>query len=86
LDGTDGQMTEWLPNYTWSQFSGDLIAGVSLACLLIPQASLAAHNIVNSPDPQSISYANGLAKLSPIAGLWSAAIPAFVYGILGTCR
>lgn len=30
-------MTEWLPNYNWSQFSGDLVAGVSLACLLIPQ-------------------------------------------------
>lgn len=34
-----GQMTEWLPNYSWSLFSGDLIAGTSLACLLIPQVS-----------------------------------------------
>lgn len=33
----DEKMTEWLPNYSWSQFSGDMIAGTSLACLLIPQ-------------------------------------------------
>ena len=33
-----------------------------------------------------MSYANGLAKLTPVAGLWSAAIPALIYGALGTCR
>ncbi|TYJ55804.1 hypothetical protein B9479_003456 [Cryptococcus floricola] len=64
-------ITEWLPNYSWSLFSGDAIAGVSVACLLIPQA---------------ISYASGLARLTPVAGLWSTAIPALMYGAMGTCR
>ncbi|RSH94758.1 hypothetical protein EHS25_004564 [Saitozyma podzolica] len=64
-------VTEWLPNYSWSLFSGDVVAGISVACLLIPQA---------------MSYANGLARLTPVAGLWSTAIPALIYGALGTCR
>ncbi|WVQ78791.1 hypothetical protein IAT38_000882 [Cryptococcus sp. DSM 104549] len=64
-------VTEWLPKYNWSLFSGDVVAGVSVACLLVPQA---------------MSYASGLAKLGPVAGLWSTAIPALIYGALGTCR
>ncbi|ORY29822.1 sulfate transporter family-domain-containing protein [Naematelia encephala] len=64
-------VTEWLPNYNWSLFSGDCLAGVTVACLLIPQ---------------TMSYASGLAKLTPLAGLWSVAIPAMIYGVLGTCR
>ena len=64
-------VTDWLPKYNWQLFSGDFGAGISIACLLVPQ---------------SMSYANGLAKLNPIAGLWSSAIPALVYGALGTCR
>ncbi|OWT39498.1 endoplasmic reticulum protein [Cryptococcus neoformans Bt1] len=64
-------VTDWLPKYSWSLFSGDFVAGVSVACLLIPQA---------------MSYASGLARLTPVAGLWSTAIPALIYGALGTCR
>ncbi|GFZ42489.1 hypothetical protein JCM24511_00204 [Saitozyma sp. JCM 24511] len=56
-------VTEWLPNYSWSLFSGDVVAGIS-----------------------AMSYANGLARLTPVAGLWSTAIPALIYGALGTCR
>jgi hypothetical protein len=37
-------------------------------------------------EMQGMSYASGLAKLSPIAGLWSTAIPALIYAMLGTCR
>lgn len=33
-----------------------------------------------------MSYASGLAKLTPVAGIWSTAIPAIIYGIFGTCR
>lgn len=62
---------EWLPQYSLPLFYGDLTAGVSLACLLVPQA---------------MSYASGLAKLTPVAGIWSTAIPSFIYGIFGTCR
>ncbi|WVQ93512.1 hypothetical protein IAU59_000586 [Kwoniella sp. CBS 9459] len=64
-------ITDWLPNYSWSLFSGDIVSGLSVACLLIPQ---------------SMSYASGLAGLSPLAGLWSTAVPAFMYSALGTCR
>ncbi|KAE8539601.1 hypothetical protein D1P53_003535 [Cryptococcus gattii VGV] len=64
-------VTDWLPKYSWSLFSGDLVAGVSVACLLIPQA---------------MSYASGLARLTPVAGLWSTAIPALIYGALEPLR
>ncbi|WVR03746.1 hypothetical protein IAU60_000741 [Kwoniella sp. DSM 27419] len=64
-------ITEWLPNYSWSLFSGDVVSGLSVACLLIPQ---------------SMSYASGLAGLSPLAGLWSTAVPSLMYSALGTCR
>ncbi|KAI9632716.1 sulfate transporter family-domain-containing protein [Dioszegia hungarica] len=64
-------ITEWLPQYSLPVFYGDLTAGVSLACLLVPQA---------------MSYASGLAKLTPVAGIWSTALPSLIYGIFGTCR
>ncbi|KAG6887409.1 hypothetical protein C0995_015596 [Termitomyces sp. Mi166 len=50
---------------------GDLLAGLTVASILIPQ---------------SISYATSLAKLSPLTGLFSAAFPAIVYAFLGTSR
>ncbi|KIR25137.1 endoplasmic reticulum protein [Cryptococcus deuterogattii LA55] len=56
-------VTDWLPKYSWSLFSGDLVAG-----------------------EKAMSYASGLARLTPVAGLWSTAIPALIYGALGTCR
>lgn len=37
-------------------------------------------------DLQAMSYANGLATLTPVAGLWASAVSALVYGALGTCR
>ncbi|KAH8115181.1 sulfate anion transporter [Phellopilus nigrolimitatus] len=61
----------WLPNYSISLLGGDFLAGLSVSTLLIPQ---------------SISYATSLAKLSPLAGLYSAAIPGIVYALLGTSR
>ncbi|EJD08166.1 sulfate anion transporter [Fomitiporia mediterranea MF3/22] len=63
--------TAWLPNYSISLLGGDFLAGLSVACILIPQ---------------SISYATSLARLSPLAGLFSAAIPGIVYALLGTSR
>lgn len=35
---------------------------------------------------QAISYATSLAKLSPVAGLFSSAIPGLVYSLLGSSR
>jgi high affinity sulfate transporter 1 len=64
-------VTEWLPTYSWSLFAGDVVAGISVACLMVPQA---------------MSYATSLAKLTPVAGLWSSSVPVFLYGLLGTSR
>jgi MFS superfamily sulfate permease-like transporter len=33
-----------------------------------------------------MSYASGLAKLNPVAGIYSVIIPGIVYSLLGTCR
>lgn len=63
--------TAWIPNYSWSLLGGDFLAGVTVACMLIPQ---------------SVSYATSLAKLSPVAGLFSASIPGIIYALLGTSR
>lgn len=62
---------DWLAHYDVRLLSGDITAGVTLACLIIPQ---------------SMSYASSLAHLTPVAGLWSVAIPGLVYAMLGTCR
>ncbi|QRV84284.1 sulfate anion transporter [Ceratobasidium sp. AG-Ba] len=62
---------EWLPNYSLSLFWGDLASGITLASLLIPQ---------------SMSYASGLARLDPLAGLFAAAFPGFVYAFFGSSR
>ncbi|KAJ1982499.1 hypothetical protein H4R33_005013 [Dimargaris cristalligena] len=60
----------WLPEYSWSYLQNDLRAGLTVSCLLIPQA---------------LSYGS-LAKLNPINGLYTALIPNFIYGIFGTSR
>ncbi|KAJ3810813.1 sulfate anion transporter [Lentinula aff. lateritia] len=61
----------WIPNYSASLLGGDLLAGLTVASMLIPQ---------------SVSYASSLAKLSPVTGLFSASIPGIVYAFLGTSR
>ncbi|OBZ69840.1 hypothetical protein A0H81_10083 [Grifola frondosa] len=63
--------TAWIPEYSLSLLGGDVLAGVTVACMLIPQ---------------SVSYASSLAKLSPVTGLFSASIPGIVYALLGTSR
>ncbi|TFK45036.1 sulfate anion transporter [Crucibulum laeve] len=61
----------WIPDYSLSLFGGDFLAGITVACMLIPQ---------------SVSYASSLAKLSPVTGLFSASIPGIVYAFLGSSR
>ncbi|KAH7098285.1 sulfate permease [Auriculariales sp. MPI-PUGE-AT-0066] len=63
--------TSWIPNYEPSFLLGDVLAGLTVGCILIPQ---------------SISYATSLAHLSPLAGLYSAAFPALVYTLLGSSK
>jgi sulfate permease, SulP family len=61
---------EWLPRYRRDQFSGDLIAGIIVAVMLIPQG---------------MAYAM-LAGLPPQAGLYASIIPLVIYGLMGTSR
>ncbi|XP_073006335.1 probable sulfate transporter 3.3 [Typha latifolia] len=61
---------EWAPNYSLSLFKSDLIAGLTIASLAIPQG---------------ISYAK-LADLPPIIGLYSSFVPPLVYSVLGSSR
>ena len=61
---------EWLPNYKKSNLSGDIVAGITVAIILIPQG---------------IAYAL-IAGLPPIYGLYTALIPQIVYVLFGTAR
>lgn len=61
---------EWLPNYEKSLFKGDLIAGITVGIILIPQG---------------IAYAL-IAGLPPIYGLYCALVPQVIYAIFGSAR
>ncbi|XP_041018713.1 sulfate transporter 3.1-like [Juglans microcarpa x Juglans regia] len=61
---------EWAPRYTFEFLKSDLIAGITIASLAIPQG---------------ISYAK-LANLPPILGLYSSFVPPLVYAMMGSSR
>jgi SulP family sulfate permease len=61
---------EWLPNYNKSLFKGDLVAGITVGIILIPQG---------------IAYAL-IAGLPPIYGLYCALVPQIMYAIFGSSR
>lgn len=61
---------QWAPNYSLHLFKSDLVAGLTIASLAIPQG---------------ISYAQ-LASLPPIVGLYSSFVPPLVYAVLGSSR
>ncbi|GAU35625.1 hypothetical protein TSUD_30430 [Trifolium subterraneum] len=61
---------EWAPRYTFQFLKSDLIAGITIASLAIPQG---------------ISYAK-LANLPPILGLYSSFIPPLIYAMMGSSR
>ncbi|XP_071724094.1 sulfate transporter 3.1-like, partial [Rutidosis leptorrhynchoides] len=61
---------EWAPRYSFSFFKSDLISGITIASLAIPQG---------------ISYAK-LANLPPILGLYSSFIPPLIYAMMGSSR
>ena len=61
---------EWLPNYNTSLFKGDLVAGITVGIILIPQG---------------IAYAL-IAGLPPIYGLYCALVPQIMYAIFGSSR
>ncbi|KAI4992877.1 hypothetical protein ZWY2020_007190 [Hordeum vulgare] len=61
---------EWAPAYRLGTFKSDLIAGITIASLAIPQG---------------ISYAK-LANLPPILGLYSSFVPPLVYAMMGSSK
>lgn len=61
---------EWLPNYKKSQLRGDVVAGITVAIVLIPQG---------------IAYAL-IAGLPPIYGLYAALVPQLMYAVFGSSR
>ncbi|XP_021274393.1 sulfate transporter 1.3-like [Herrania umbratica] len=61
---------EWGRNYSLSKLRGDLIAGLTIASLCIPQ---------------DIGYAK-LANLEPQYGLYSSFVPPLVYAFMGSSR
>lgn len=60
----------WLPAYRRGDLSGDVIAGLTVAVMLVPQ---------------SMAYAL-LADLPPVVGLYAALIPPAIYAFFGTSR
>ncbi|KAK7410552.1 hypothetical protein VNO78_01409 [Psophocarpus tetragonolobus] len=60
----------WIKDYKASKFKDDLLAGLTLASLSIPQ---------------SIGYAN-LAKLDPQYGLYTSFVPPLIYALMGSSR
>ena len=63
-------IAEWLPNYNKKDFKGDLIAGLTVAIMLIPQG---------------MAYAL-LAGLPPIYGLYAGIVPLLLYAFFGSSR
>ena len=63
-------ITEWLPKYSKRDFKGDLIAGLTVAIMLIPQG---------------MAYAL-LAGLPPIYGLYAGIVPLLLYALFGSSR
>lgn len=61
---------EWMPKYKKSWLRSDLIAGLTVAIMLVPQG---------------MAYAF-LAGMPPIYGLYGGLIPLFLYALLGTSR
>ncbi|KAG8073562.1 hypothetical protein GUJ93_ZPchr0006g43820 [Zizania palustris] len=61
---------EWAPAYTLGTLKSDLVAGITIASLAIPQG---------------ISYAS-LANLPDILGLYSSFVPPLVYAMMGSSK
>ncbi len=62
--------TNWLFQYNKSNFGGDVLAGLTVGVMLIPQG---------------MAYAM-LAGLPPIYGLYASTVPLFIYALMGTSR
>jgi SulP family sulfate permease len=63
-------ITTWLPNYSKSYLKDDIIAGLTVGIMLIPQG---------------MAYAM-IAGLPAIYGLYAGIVPSFIYAIFGSSR
>src|SRR6476646_1844172 len=63
-------ITHWLPRYERSFLGADLLAGLAIWAVLVPQA---------------VAYA-ALAGAPPEAGLFTALAAGVAYAVFGTCR
>ncbi|MEZ4698075.1 MAG: sulfate permease [Rhodothermales bacterium] len=63
-------MTRWLPGYNRTSFRNDLLAGLTVGVVLVPQ---------------SMAYAL-LAGVPPVYGLYASLVPLLVYPIFGTSK
>ncbi|CAN4091274.1 unnamed protein product [Withania somnifera] len=61
---------DWAPRYNFQLLKADIIAGITIASLAVPQG---------------ISYA-GLASLPPVIGLYSSFVPPMIYAMLGSSK
>ncbi|XP_019155865.1 PREDICTED: probable sulfate transporter 3.5 isoform X2 [Ipomoea nil] len=61
---------DWLPHYNLNLFMYDVLAGITIASLAIPQG---------------ISYAK-LANIPPIIGLYSSFVPPLIYAVFGSSK
>ncbi|PRQ36083.1 putative SLC26A/SulP transporter [Rosa chinensis] len=61
---------EWAPRYNLGYLKSDLIAGITIASLAVPQG---------------ISYAS-LANVPPIVGIYGSFVPPIIYAIFGSSR
>ena len=60
----------WISSYDRSKFNSDVVAGLTVGIMLIPQG---------------MAYAM-IAGMPPIYGLYAALVPQFVYALMGTSR
>ncbi|ORX56656.1 sulfate permease [Piromyces finnis] len=61
----------WLPKYSFRDLQFDILSGLTIGSVLIPQG---------------LSYASNLVKINPIYGLYSCIVPVLIYALLGTSR
>lgn len=60
----------WVPQYRWSYLKGDFVSALTVASVYLPMV---------------LSYAENLAHVPPIHGLYAFVINPLVYALLGSC-
>eukprot|EP00245_Coleochaete_scutata_P012482 TRINITY_DN4844_c0_g2_i1.p1 TRINITY_DN4844_c0_g2~~TRINITY_DN4844_c0_g2_i1.p1 ORF type:complete len:671 (+),score=150.34 TRINITY_DN4844_c0_g2_i1:423-2435(+) len=61
----------WLGNYKLADLPGDIVGGLTITSLAVPQ---------------DLAYAGNLAKLPPVVGLHTSFVPPLIYAVFGSSR